>query len=75
MSDTITARVRCTSRVQRGAEQDTVQFAADYLSDDGKAINAEWSRWTPGLTVQMTVRREVPFEPGAAYELTFTKQP
>lgn len=74
MSDRITARVRCNSRVQVDTEQDTVQLSADYLSDDGKAINAEWSRWTPALHIQMNVRREVPFEPGVSYELTFVKQ-
>jgi hypothetical protein len=67
----ITAKVRCNSRVSAGAEQDNVVFGADYMSEDGKEINAEWARYTPGLSITMGVRPEVPFEPGKAYTLTF----
>lgn len=65
----ITAKVVCGSRKQLGDEVDAVTFHPDYA--DG--ANADWAYYTPTLSVQMSVRREVPFEAGARYTLTFTK--
>ncbi len=66
----ITAKVRCSYKlVLDGQVQYT--FGADYYSEDGKAINAEWSKYTPGLQLNITVKPEVEFEPGRSYTLTF----
>lgn len=67
----ITAKVLCTSRVQLDSEQDAVCFGADYYSDEARERNAAWARYTPGLAIQLNVRREVQFEPGRSYTLTF----
>lgn len=69
----ITAKVRLQSKNvhQEGTEQEQVQlqFVADY--DDGR--NKEWSRYTPALSLSMTVLPEVAdrFADGAAFTLTF----
>lgn len=65
----ITAKVRCGSRVQVNDGLDFVTFHPDYA--DG--ANAEWAYYTPSMNLQMNVRRDVPFEQGVAYTLTFTK--
>ena len=66
----ITAKVRCGSRVMVNDELDFVQFGPDYT--DG--ANAEWAYYTPSLNLQMNVRRDVPFKPGATYTLTFEEE-
>ncbi len=66
----ITAKVRCGTRVQVSDELDVVAFSPDYT--DG--ANADWAYYTPSLNLQMNVRRDVPFETGANYTLTFEKQ-
>lgn len=65
-----TAKVKCTGSTNHN-EQVSYTFGADYVSDDGKAINAEWARYTPALSLQITVKPEVEFEVGASYTLTF----
>lgn len=70
----ITAKVRCASSTQHN-EQVAYVFSADYLSDDGKAINAEWAKYTPALNLTITVKPEVTFEVGASYTLTFEPDP
>lgn len=65
----ITAKVRCASRVRVTDELDVVQFGPDYA--DG--ANADWAYYTPSMTLTLNVRRDVPFEQGAHYTLTFTK--
>lgn len=68
----ITAKVRCNSRSDVGdPDQDVVTFGADYLSEDGQAINADWARYTPAMSITMNVRKSVPFVAGQAYTLTF----
>jgi len=66
----ITAKVRCNSRVQVSEACDVVAFSANYA--DG--VNAEWAHFTPALHLQMNVRRDVPFEAGKAYTLTFEQE-
>jgi hypothetical protein len=65
----ITAKVRCGSRVRVTEELDVVHFGPDYT----EGANAEWAYYTPSLSLQMNVRRDVPFEQGVAYTVTFTK--
>lgn|GEM_PF-4458479 len=68
----ITAKVRCNSRTPApDGTQDDVVFGADYKDADGNLVNTDWARWTPGLSIYMSVRHEVPFEPGTSYTLTF----
>lgn len=69
-----TAKVRCNSKTESN-EQVMYAFAADYLSEDGKAINAEWARYTPAISVTITVKPEVEFTLGRAYTLTFEPAP
>lgn len=69
---TITAKVRCNAAIPTAdGEQVSVAFGPDYLSDDGKAVNAEWAKYTPGLSLSMVVLPSVPFEVGKSYTLTF----
>lgn len=67
---TITAKVRCNASNEAN-EQVLYTFAADYLSDEGKAINGEWAKYTPALNLTITVKPEVTFEVGQSYTLTF----
>lgn len=66
----ITAKVRCGSRVHITDELDLATFYPDYT--DG--ANKDWAYYTPTLNLQMNVRRDVPFEVGAEYTLTFEKE-
>jgi hypothetical protein len=72
----VTAKVVCqTKNGEAGEGEDrtvNVSFVPDYA--DGR--NAEWARWTPGLSLTMGLRGAVAdqFEVGKAYTLTFTEQ-
>jgi hypothetical protein len=70
MTMAITAKVRCSGSVNHG-DQVGYTFAADYSDEQGRAINAEWARYTPGITVSITVKPEIVFEVGKSYTLTF----
>lgn len=65
----VTAKVKVTSREDAGNEQVALSFHADY--EDGR--NKEWSKYTPALSLSMTVKSEVAerFELGQAFTLTF----
>lgn len=65
----ITAKVRCNSRLQVSEDCDVVSFSANYQDN----ANSEWAYFTPAMHIQMNVRRDVPFEAGASYTLTFEK--
>lgn len=72
-----TARVVCTSKAAvpydetqyDEPEQYALTFAADY--NDGR--NAEWAKYTPALSLSMSVRADVAeqFTQGQALELVF----
>ena len=70
-----TAKIKLTSKhlITRGAppvvDEVGLQFHADY--DDDR--NQEWAKYTPALSVAMTVLPEVAerFEVGQAFTLTF----
>lgn len=72
----VTAKVICNRKeVQaEGTESEQVQleFGADYA--DGR--NKEWAKFTPGLSLTLTVKPEVAghFEQGGHYTLTFTPE-
>lgn len=71
----VTAKIVCQSKTETGEGDDrqaTVTFAPDYA--DGR--NAEWARWTPGLSLTIGLRGSVAdrFEQGKPYTLTFTEE-
>lgn len=68
----VTAKVVCSSKAESGEgenRQAVLGFRADY--DDGR--NKEWSRYTPNLSLSMTVKGTVGdlFEQDARYTLQF----
>ena len=71
MSPPITAKVKCVY-AEPANDQVALRFEDDYA--DGR--NAEWAKYTPALSLSMSVRPEVaePFTVGAAYTLTFTPE-
>ena len=73
MSSITTAKVIVTSnRPTPDGEQHTVSLGADY--NDGR--NKEWAKYTPGLSIQITVLPEVAerFPVGQAFELRFVPE-
>lgn len=70
----ITAKVKCIRKDETGEGDNSqvyLQFYADY--DDGR--NQEWARYTPSLSLNMTVKPEAAggFEVGRAYTLQFVE--
>lgn len=68
MSHKVTAKA-VVSNARRDGEQTTVTIGADYA--DGR--NAEWARYTPGLSLTIGVRNELAdlFPVGGRLTLTF----
>jgi hypothetical protein len=66
----ITAKVKLSRKGESADGQTYLEFHPDYA--DGR--NKEWAKYTPSMSVQMTVLDEVAekFEPQGAYTLTFT---
>jgi hypothetical protein len=66
----ITAKVQLQSKGQPSGGQVALTFVPDYA--DGR--NKEWAKYTPGLSLSMTVLESVAdrFEPEGRYTLTFT---
>lgn len=64
-----TAKIKCSSKLEPSDGQVSLGFAADYADERNK----EWAKYTPALSVSMTVLESVAerFEPGKAYTLTF----
>lgn len=60
------------SHVNTGDETTLVGFSADY--NDG--VNKAWSKWTPTLALQMTVKNEIAdqFPYGRKFTLTFNPE-
>lgn len=54
------------------APEQMVSFTADYLTEDGKAKNAEWAQYTPSLNLTMSVKSEVVQSNGWAVGDSFT---
>lgn len=65
----VTAKVKCTRRESDNDGQVVLEFQPDY--NDGR--NAEWAKYTPGLSLSMVVKDEVAghFELGQPYTLQF----
>jgi hypothetical protein len=72
----VTAKITCQGKTVQaeGTDSEQVQltFAPDY--DDGR--NKEWARFTPALSLTMTVKPEAAghFEQGKHYTLTFSEE-
>lgn len=68
----VTAKVQISRRHEISDGQVQLEFQADY--DDGR--NKEWAKYTPGLSINMTVKPEVAhhFPDGAAFKLTFEQE-
>lgn len=66
----VTAKIKCQTKESWGTDgQVRVTFVPDYNDDRNK----EWARFTPALSLDMTLKDEVAhhFETGQAYTLTF----
>jgi len=68
----ITAVATLFSKDAKGDDQTLLGFGADYNDERNKA----WAKYTPGLSLQMTVLDSVAdnFDQGGRYLLTFEKQ-
>lgn len=66
----INAKIKLSNKADIHDGQVALVFGADY--NDGR--NKEWSKYTPALSLSMTVLESVAekFEVGKAYTLTFT---
>lgn len=64
-----TAKITVQGKTAAGDGQTLLTFAPDY--NDGR--NKEWAKYTPALSLSMTVLDSVAehFTPGQAYVLTF----
>ena len=67
----VTAKIKCTRHEEVPDDQVALEFQPDY--NDGR--NKEWAKYTPGLSLSMTVKGEVAeqFQLGEAYTLSFSK--
>lgn len=67
----VTAKVKCTRHEKVFDDQVALEFLPDY--DDGR--NKEWAKFTPALSLSMTVKGPVSeqFRLGEGYLLTFSK--
>jgi hypothetical protein len=72
----ITAKIKVTGKTPVTDGQTTLNFLPDYLTDEGKAQNKEWAKYTPCLQLSMTVLDSIAeqFEPGQPFTLTFTPE-
>lgn len=66
----VTAKVKLNNK-QPWEDQSVLTFVADY--EDGR--NKEWAKFTPALSLSMTVKNSVAehFETGKSYTLTFSE--
>lgn len=68
----VTAKVKVANREEVGDGQVFLEFQADY--EDGR--NKEWAKYTPGMSINTTMKGEVAeqFQVGDAFTLTFSKE-
>lgn len=69
----VTAKIKCTSKGSESGEGEDRTVLVSFGPDYADGANAEWARWTPGLSLSMGLRGAVAdrFEVGKAYTLTF----
>lgn len=70
----ITAKIKVLSKSASG-EGDDRQVAVSFLPDYADGRNQEWSRWTPAMSLSMTLKGAVAdqFEVGDTFTLQFVK--
>jgi len=72
---TSTARVRVSNVQDAGDGQKVVSFFAPYSDGDGNRINEDWAKYTPALSMSVTLTDEAAgrpeFQMGADVTLTF----
>lgn len=71
----VTAKVFCAAKTETGEGDDrqaSVVFGADYNDDRNK----EWAKWTPALSLTMTLNGQAAdlFEQGKKYTLQFVEE-
>ena len=71
----VTAKVRVHTVTPCGIDQTSIGLSAHYRDGDNE-INQEWAKYTPSLSLTMTVKPEVAevFPVGQAFLLTFTPE-
>ena len=69
-----TAKIKVTGKTHTTDGQTGLTFGADYVT--GGDRNKEWAKYTPVITVMMTVLDSVAehFELGQSFTLTFTPE-
>jgi hypothetical protein len=72
----ITAKIVCQSKSQTGDAEDP-QFVVSFRPDYDDDRNKEWSRYTPAMSMSMTLKGAVAdrFEVGKAFTLQFVEEP
>jgi hypothetical protein len=68
----ITAKVTLQSKHESGTGTER-QVVAAFTANHGSGVNAEWARYTPSLSLSMSLKGDVAdkFVIGQAYTLTF----
>lgn len=72
----ITAKLKCTNKVDNEGGYVSLTFSANYRNDAGDLINQDWAYATPYGVYNTTVRPEVGelFTQGASYLVTFEEE-
>lgn len=72
MAKTMTAKVKVRKVQPLGDGQTSLGFYAHYTDDEGNRVNEEWAKYTPALSLDMTVLDSVAegIELGQACTLT-----
>lgn len=72
----ITAKLKCTNKVESAEGNVSLTFNANYRDDEGNLINQEWSYATPYAAYHTTVNAEVGalFTQGKSYLVTFEEE-
>lgn len=76
MSGSVTAKVVVTGHAPYMRGEEVEQVAVSFQPDYSDGRNAEWARWTPALSLQITVKAELVsrFPIGQPFLLTFTPE-
>lgn len=71
----ITAKVLCQSKTESGVDAER-QVVTVFIPDYADGRNKEWSRYTPSLSLSMTLKGDVAdrFTIGKAYTLQFVEE-
>ena len=72
----ITAVAKIWNRVDAGDGQTRLEWTAPYQDDKGNRLNEEWYKYTPAITLHITVKNEIAekFKDRTEYLLTFEEK-